>query len=872
MKSAMTLVMLYVPYIFMLQKEKFFRFNRKVLLGIIVTSMTLPLLNVSWLSVDDVPVVQTAHQQMINVGIPVNTGEYTMESEPLYIPAFEPTGIAVHTAIDSTTDISWFDILAVVFFMGIVISVIVRSFQLGILSYAMRHKCLWEKKLDNGIRICCRKGKFSPYSWMNTIMISEDDWKDGQHEIILHERGHILARHSYDMLLLMTCQAVQWYNPFVWMMSRSLAEVHEYEADQYVLEQGVSSTEYMMLLLKKVAGKQNYSFVNGFNKNSIKQRILMMKETAKSPWRRIKVIYVLPVCLVALCAFATQKVTAPLEDMLESLETKNAVNSIKQTVEEIAEIAENDSIMGAVQTQNFVIFGEVDPSITDSCYNVYISDDYFHINMDKPDMCVPVVNNKFHIEIPTAKVKAARIRSILPGGELSTNWQDFYVVPCDTLLLSVQEDNYHTWAINYSSYQGKIEKSIFDMRKANPSLKTPWAPLIKGHVWNVERGLDDKSLYVNKVIFGKDATVLHIMTDDFYHNYIWQGSFIEDEQGNIYDLIRADVGEIEAANSPEMHVFGGYYYYKPVRKGTKVINFYNHSTVVPTIAAIREGRSKNTKDNFKLNLTVSGAWKEAEIELHSINGSNLHKFDFDDKNLSTYSACLNRPYIVWLTSKNKKKGDLATWLLSMMPNEVMDVDIKGDVVTISGSEFYNQFGEAYRCFSEYQKRIREKTDKNNNVLWEYFKEHAAEKGCVMFYDVNEIYSESTIAEYLQEPLRSSDYGKDILRRAENQKKREQKLKHKLTNRKGIQRIEKDKQAIVVLNGEIMEGRFANFDFYKNRGNTQDFARLVYAEEDSIESVTILSDTAAIAKYGDKGKDGVIEIKAKGVINKGRFVF
>lgn len=307
MKSAMTLVMLYVPYIFMLQKEKFFRFNRRVLLGIIVISLVLPLLNVSWLSVDDVPVVQATHQQMVDVGIPVNMGEYRMESEQSSQPALEPIGIPV--SVHSATSISWFDVLAIVFFVGMIISVIIRSFQLGILSYAMKRESLWEKKLDNGIRISCRKGRISPYSWMKTIVISEEDWRDDQHEIILHESGHIFARHSYDMLLLMICQAVQWYNPFVWLMSRSLSDVHEYEADQYVLEQGVSSSEYMMLLLKKVSGDQNYSFVNGFNKNSIKQRILMMKETAKSPWRRMKVIYVLPVCLVALCAFATQEVT-----------------------------------------------------------------------------------------------------------------------------------------------------------------------------------------------------------------------------------------------------------------------------------------------------------------------------------------------------------------------------------------------------------------------------------------------------------------------------------------------------------------------------------------------------------------------------------
>lgn len=823
MKSAMTLVMLYVPYMFMLQKEKFFRFNRRVLLGIIVISMVLPMLNISWLSVDDVPVVQATHQQMVGVGIPVNMGEYTIESEPSSLPTIE----SVRMPVSTTTSISWFDVLAIVFFMGMVISVIVRSFQLGILSYAMKHKILWKKKLENGIRICCRKGRFSPYSWMNTIVISEEDLQDGQHEIILHESGHILSHHSYDMLLLMVCQAVQWYNPFVWLMSRSLSEVHEYEADQYVLEQGVSSTEYMMLLLKKVAGKQNYSFVNGFNKNSIKQRILMMKQTAKSPWRRIKVIYVLPVCLVALCAFATQKVSAPLEEMLETLEASDAVNSIKESVEEITEIAENDSIAETVPTKIFTIEGTVDASITDSCYNVYISDDYFHINMDKPDMCVPVVDKKFRVEIPTDKVKAGRISRILPNGELRSDW-DFYVVPEEVVYIAVHDESNFFWKRDIESYTDKIKNCILDIRKSNPSLKTPHTPHFMGNVWNnVERGLDNKSLYVNQVIFNKDATVLHIMTDDFYeHNNvtIWQNAHIEDEHGNKYELLRADVGRIGDNNSPEMRVYGGYFYFQPVREGTKILNFYNNSSIVPTISGIREGSNKKKKDNFELHLTVSEDWKDAEIEVCSANGCHLHKFVFDDKNTSTYSVYLNRPYIVYLSSTNRNKKDLRTWNILLMPDEEVNVDVKGEVVTINGSQFYNQFGKAYTCFSEDQKRIRKKSNKNNHSLWEFFKEHADEKGCTMFFDVNEIYSESTIYYYLKEPLRSSEYGKDLFRRVEIRKKREQ--------------------------------------HYVHQGNIQDFAQLTKAKTDEIESVTFVPDTAAIAKYGDKGKGGAIEIKTK----------
>lgn len=753
MKSAMTLIMLYVPYIFMLQKEKFFRFNRKVLLGIIVTSMVLPLLNVSWLSVDDVPVVQTAHQQMIDVGIPINMGEYTIESEPSSIPAFEPSRISINT----TTNISWFDILAIAFFVGMLVSILIRTSQLGIISYATKHHSLWEKKLKNGIYICCRKGKFSPYSWMNTIVISEDDWQDGQHEIILHESGHILSHHSYDMLLLMVCQAIQWYNPFVWLMSRSLADVHEYEADQYVLEQGVSSTEYMMLLLKKVAGKQNYSFVNGFNKNSIKQRIIMMKETAKSPWRRIKVIYVLPVCLVALCAFATQKVTAPLEEMLETLETKNAVNSIKQTVEEIAEIAENDSIMGAVQTQNFVIFGEVDPSITDSCYNVYISDDYFHIKQDKPYMCVPVVDKKFRIEIPTDTIKAGRIRCIFPGGELCSDWIDFFVVPGETIQMKVKNGTYD-WN-HESTYFSKVIDAVHEIRNSSPSLKTPYTPRIKGKAWkNIRHTIEwNPNLYVNEVYFGEEETVLHIMTDNFLWNFnVWHDSHIEDEHGNKYELLRADIGEIDGNNTPEMRVFGGYFYFKPVPKGTKAINFFNGATKEPTIANICENR----KDNFKLNLTVSEKFRDWEIHLFNkkdgVSFNEICTLPFKN-NKTTYSTHIDKTYNIYIVAyKNNSDESYSSITFPIFPNGTIDIYMDGHDFNISGNDFYNQFGAAYSFCNKngYLSQHRK-----------YLNEHITEEGCVRYYDLNGTIKLENIAPLLQEPLRSSEYGKDLLRRA-----------------------------------------------------------------------------------------------------------
>lgn len=334
LKSALTLSLLYLPYTLMLQKEKFFRTNRMVLLCIIVLSLVLPMCNVSWMSLDNTPIMQAAHQQMIDVGIPIHMadGDITVS----------------YVLEEGSSSLSWFTVLAIVFFVGMAASVVVRCLQLGILSYMMRYRNLWTKRLEDGTRVCCRKGKFTPYSWMHTIVISEDDWNDGQREILLHESGHIRALHSWDMLLLMLCQAIQWYNPLVWLMSSSLSDVHEYEADDYVLRQGVDLHGYMMLLVKKVAQSQGYSFVNGLNKSTLNKRILMMKEKVRgNRWMRAKLLYLLPVCALVLCAFATPKLTAPVQEVLTNLE--------EGAIQKVDTCASN--VMPEVETANKVIEG-----------------------------------------------------------------------------------------------------------------------------------------------------------------------------------------------------------------------------------------------------------------------------------------------------------------------------------------------------------------------------------------------------------------------------------------------------------------------------------------------------------------------------------
>ena len=312
LKSAFVLCLLYVPYTLLLHRDSFFRLNRFVLLGVLLLSLVLPLCNVSWLSMDRQPVVHAAQMQMVEIGIPVNV-----------LPQNDVVDEMAEASAPSSFTL--FGLLTLIYIIGMAVVLLLRLWQMGSLRLQLRRGSLWRHSED-GITVYCHADRVAPFSWMNSIVISEEDYAESGREIILHETGHIRFRHSWDVLLLTLVQMVQWWNPLAYMAGISLRDVHEYEADDYVLRQGVSASAYQMLLLKKAVGYGSYTFANNFNHSLTKKRITMMRKSKSNPWMRSKALYVIPVAALALSAFATPEIVSPIEGMVSEPESKGMEN------------------------------------------------------------------------------------------------------------------------------------------------------------------------------------------------------------------------------------------------------------------------------------------------------------------------------------------------------------------------------------------------------------------------------------------------------------------------------------------------------------------------------------------------------------------
>ena len=297
--SAFVLGILYVPYTLLLKKEDFFRFNRLTLLGILALSIGLPLCNIPALSADNQPVVHAAQLQMIEIGIPI-------------MQMADETDGPSHTSSPT-----WFQVASLIFLLGMVTVLCLRLIQMGKMGSEIRKGSLWHS-VEDGVDIHCHAGAVAPYSWLHHIVISLEDYEKNGHEIILHEKGHIHNLHSFDILLLTLVEMLQWWNPLVYMLGMSLRDVHEYEADDYVLHQGVSLRDYQNLLIRKAVGASSYTFANNFNHSLTKKRITMMCKKKSNPWMRSKVLYAVPMVAIALSAFATPAFVNPIEKDMES--------------------------------------------------------------------------------------------------------------------------------------------------------------------------------------------------------------------------------------------------------------------------------------------------------------------------------------------------------------------------------------------------------------------------------------------------------------------------------------------------------------------------------------------------------------------------
>ena len=283
LKTALLLAGLYAFFMLFMRKTTLFRLNRAVLLAGTVACLLLPLVR-------------------INVDPSAPVADYL----PLRIvlPETVVGGEGVAEAAAGGWD--WKALLWGIYAAGFTTVLIFAAVSLGHIRKVIRRY--------KGVRYCYDGKRYvmlhiaehdlPSFSFMNHVVISRSDY-DGHPEILTHECAHAGYHHSADMLFMSLVCALQWFNPLVWMMLSELRMMHEYEADEAVLKQGIDATQYQLLLVRKAVGDSRFLIANSFGHSKLKNRIAMIGKVKTTKWAALAYVACLPLLLAAMSFNAT---------------------------------------------------------------------------------------------------------------------------------------------------------------------------------------------------------------------------------------------------------------------------------------------------------------------------------------------------------------------------------------------------------------------------------------------------------------------------------------------------------------------------------------------------------------------------------------
>lgn len=307
LKSAFCLILFYVFYRALLSRSTFFRFNRLTLLTGILACALLPIMKFT-----------AAEENLFHTPFQV-IHEVLVEEEYRNVSSEinkEGAGASLLTPPDDTplkAGNHWLS--------GLLIETIGISYLTGAVctlfvfllsTIRMLRLIHGSKKVKYGsYTLALTPLPIGSFSWGRTIVLSEADY-DHCEEILLHESIHLRSHHTVDLVCMQVFLILFWFNPAVWLLKRELQEIHEYEADNGVINHGIDATRYQLLLVKKAVGTRLYSMANSFNHSKLKKRITMMLKKRTNGWARLKLLLFVPVVAATLYAFAQPEVKESL--------------------------------------------------------------------------------------------------------------------------------------------------------------------------------------------------------------------------------------------------------------------------------------------------------------------------------------------------------------------------------------------------------------------------------------------------------------------------------------------------------------------------------------------------------------------------------
>ena len=263
-KSALSLSILYLSYEFLFRKEAYFRFSRIFLLSSVFLVIFLPLLPYNAVSV----LSKT----------PFTLGEIVIYSQLAHFTLDE---VVINANSQPDYFFSTFTIgstLLTIYILGVIVQSLLFIFRLvQIQSLIRRSKTM----NSDGLNFVFAKKGSPTYSFLKWIFVDPELFEKPTDfsAIVAHEKIHATEGHTYDLILAELLAIIQWFNPFAYLLKKTIKENHEYITDQKVITNYQDSYAYQLLLLEHSSIIKSNSLTHNFSYSLLERRLKMMKKT-----------------------------------------------------------------------------------------------------------------------------------------------------------------------------------------------------------------------------------------------------------------------------------------------------------------------------------------------------------------------------------------------------------------------------------------------------------------------------------------------------------------------------------------------------------------------------------------------------------------
>ncbi len=315
--SGIILLSMYLPYRLLLAGEKQHRLNRVILHAIYMAAIVIPLVR---------PVALPGISG-------IEAGAATAE-----------TGIAIGRLSGGLTEDSgtaWMRVLLWIYIAGAAVA-LVRL----VWAYARLTVIIWNGKkikMEGYTLVVTGNKNFSPFSWRGYVVVEKTSDATEYPAIMIHEMRHLSACHDMDLMLAQLYAVLVWYNPASWLMIDELKTVHEYEADEAVIDSGLNLRDYQMLLIKKAVGARFPSLANSLNHSKLQKRITMMYQSKSRTAGKLGSLVLVPalaigIAVVSIPAVASVISGASETTLLDSDSKVSKISAISANKESVAEM------------------------------------------------------------------------------------------------------------------------------------------------------------------------------------------------------------------------------------------------------------------------------------------------------------------------------------------------------------------------------------------------------------------------------------------------------------------------------------------------------------------------------------------------------